>query len=274
MSKKTSYFSHDSNARNDEKILAVRMRHGAEGYGIYFMLIERLRDEANYTSVKDYNMIAFDLRVSAEKLKSIVEDFGLFTFTDDGKRFYSESFMTRMQLKDEKTKRRSEAGKKGMEKRWKSENDNIVISPDNNVITKDEIIITSKVKESKEKKLITPLPPTGDEQELPPVWKKDYQVYLSDLRSAFKKLIADQDWISQQEKFNPGVDIQKSIEKSCVNYWATEGGWKKKKASKIKSIDWKSTFANAISQSMNRVYKERFGTEPKEQVKLQKPEKW
>ena len=57
MAKKTSYFSHDSNARNDEKILAVRMRLGAEGYGIYFMLIERLRDESDYTSVKDYNMI-------------------------------------------------------------------------------------------------------------------------------------------------------------------------------------------------------------------------
>ena len=40
--KKTSYFSHDSNARNDEKILAVRMKYGAEGYGIYFMILERL----------------------------------------------------------------------------------------------------------------------------------------------------------------------------------------------------------------------------------------
>ena len=107
MAKKTSYFSHDSNARNDEKILAVRMRLGAEGYGIYFMLIERLRDESDYTSVKDYNMIAFDLRVSAEKVKSVVEDFGLFSFTDNGKRFFSESFMERMQFKDELSSKNS-----------------------------------------------------------------------------------------------------------------------------------------------------------------------
>lgn len=91
--KNSSYFSHDSNARNDEKILAVRMRHGAEGYGIYFMLLERLRDEADYMSVKDYNMLAFDFRVSAEKVKSVVEDFGLFSFSEDGKKLYSDSFL-------------------------------------------------------------------------------------------------------------------------------------------------------------------------------------
>lgn len=34
-----SYFPHDSNARNDAKILKVRMKYGAEGYGVYFMRI-------------------------------------------------------------------------------------------------------------------------------------------------------------------------------------------------------------------------------------------
>lgn len=87
----TSYFSHDSNARNDEKILAVRMKFGMEGYGIYFAILERLRDSADYMSIRDYNVIAFDFRVSAEKVKSIVEDFGLFVFTEDGKYFYSEN---------------------------------------------------------------------------------------------------------------------------------------------------------------------------------------
>jgi len=267
MSKKTSYFSHDSNARNDEKMLAVRMRHNAEGYGIYFMLIERLRDESDYTSVKDYNMIAFDLRVSSEKVKSIVEDFGLFDFSEDGKRFFSDSLMRRMEIKDESSSKRSEAGKKGMEKRWKGKNDNNVIIENNNVITNEQISITSKVK--KEKKDNTPLPPEGNEREIPPVWKKDFNVYLTELREKYKILLADKEWISQQEKFNPGVNILKSIEKSCVNYWATEAGWKKKKGSKIINIDWKSTFANAISLPTNRVYNDRFSNESIN--KLEKP---
>ncbi|WP_057813744.1 Lin1244/Lin1753 domain-containing protein [Companilactobacillus futsaii] len=113
-----NYFSHDSNARNSSKMLQVRMKYGAEGYGIYFMLLERLRDEDDYKSVKDYNAIAFDLRVDASIIKAVVEDFGLFVFTDDGKYFYSEGFNKRMAFKDEKSKRRSEAGKKGAQKRW------------------------------------------------------------------------------------------------------------------------------------------------------------
>lgn len=106
-------FSHDSNARNDERILALRIRHGAAGYGIYFMLLERMRDEAEYMCVKNYNILAFDLRVDAGLLKSVVEDFGLFTFTDDGKRFYSASFLTRMQHQDDVKQKRSQAGKCG-----------------------------------------------------------------------------------------------------------------------------------------------------------------
>ena len=85
-----NYFSHDSNARNSDKIIPLRAQMGAEGYGIYFMILERLREEPTYMSVKDYNMLAFDLRVDSAKIKAVVENFGLFVFTDDGKYFYSE----------------------------------------------------------------------------------------------------------------------------------------------------------------------------------------
>lgn len=122
--KTTNYFSHDSSARNDEKLVRLRMKQGAAGYGVYFMILERLREEADYMSVKDYNMIAFDLRVDAALVKSVVEDFGLFAFTDDGKCFYSESFSRRMGMKDAVKKKRSEAGKKGGEKRWTNNDGN------------------------------------------------------------------------------------------------------------------------------------------------------
>lgn len=119
--KSTNYFTHDSNARNDEKLVRLRMKQGAAGYGVYFMILERLREEADYMSAKDYNMIAFDLRVDAAIVKSVVEDFGLFTFTNDGKCFYSESFTRRMDIKDTLRRQRSEGGKIGMKNRWKKE---------------------------------------------------------------------------------------------------------------------------------------------------------
>ena len=115
---KSNYFSHDSNARNSDKLIRLRMRWKAAGYGVYFMILERLREEPNYMSVKDYNMIAFDLREDASMIKSVVEDFGLFAFTEDGKCFYSESFNRRMAVKDEKARKQSEAGRKAMQRRW------------------------------------------------------------------------------------------------------------------------------------------------------------
>lgn len=164
----TSYFPHDSNARNSDKLIRLRMRHKAAGYGVYFMILERLREEPEYTSVKDYNMIAFDLREDASLIKSVVEDFGLFVFTDDGKYFYSESFKQRMEIKDEQSRKKAEAGKKGLEKRW-GNSKNIA-----NAIEKDSKAIANasgndsnkrKEKESKEKeskeKYPPPLSPAG-----------------------------------------------------------------------------------------------------------------
>lgn len=133
-----NYFSHDSNARNDDKMLELRMKHQAAGYGVYFMILERLREEKDYMSVKNYNAIAFDLREDAGLIKSVVEDFGLFSFTEDGECFYSESFNDRMAMKDEKSKRRSVAGKKGAAKRWNGKDKAMPLDDDSNAITKPQ----------------------------------------------------------------------------------------------------------------------------------------
>lgn len=95
-----NFFPHDSGARNDDKLMRVRMRHGAAGYGVFFMLLERLREESNYCSTLDYDMFAFDFREPAEMIRSVVEDFGLFEFSDDGESFYSNNFLKRMEIKD------------------------------------------------------------------------------------------------------------------------------------------------------------------------------
>ena len=121
MCKKT-YFNHDSNARNDEKIVALRIRYGAEGYGVYFMLIEMLQAAPGCTLEKDYKALAFDLRVSARRIKSIVEDFGLFTPTDGGKKFYSERLVRYATEVDESERRRSEAAQYAASMRWDAEN--------------------------------------------------------------------------------------------------------------------------------------------------------
>lgn len=153
-----SYFPHDSNARNSDKLIPVRMKYGAEGYGIYFMILERLREEKNYMSIKDYNTLAFDLRVDTSKIKAIVEDFGLFAFTENSECFYSKGFNKRMEIKDAKSRKRSEAGKKGASKRWQKNSNATEMPSDENSKTENANAIAteknskeSKGKETKEK---------------------------------------------------------------------------------------------------------------------------
>ena len=144
-----NFFSHDSNARNSDRLIPLRAKLGAEGYGIYFMLLERLREEPDYTSVKDYNMLAFDLRVDAAKVKAVVELFGLFSFTDDGKRFYSEGFLKRMQIKDEKSEKARQSAIKRWERKQSQSEGNA-----NALRTKSETDAI-KEKESKENTILT-----------------------------------------------------------------------------------------------------------------------
>ena len=118
-----SYFSHDSNARNSDKLMKVRMKLGAEGYGIFFMLIERLREEEGYKSTIDYDTLVFDLRVDAEKVKQVVEDYDLFKFTEDGKYFYSDSFNERMEMMDVRSQQRKSKAKKAAEARWNKQSE-------------------------------------------------------------------------------------------------------------------------------------------------------
>lgn len=136
----TNYFSHDSNARNSDKLIPLRASMGVDGYGIYFMLLERLREEPDYMSVKDYDMLAFDFRVDAAKVKSVVENFGLFAFTEDGKCFYSEGFTRRMSVKDNK----SEKARLSALSRWDKCERNA------NAMRTHEKVDAIKVKKSKE----------------------------------------------------------------------------------------------------------------------------
>jgi hypothetical protein len=163
MTKDAYYFSHDDNARNDNKIIAVRMRYGAEGYGIYFMILEKLRESSGYVLATDYDAIGFDLRVESKKIKSIVEDFGLFVVAEDGSYFYSESFNNRMKPLDNQRNQRSNAGKKSAEKRKSNGNATAVQRSLNESATTVEQnynkVKEIKVKESRAKKREVNNPP-------------------------------------------------------------------------------------------------------------------
>jgi len=89
-------------------------------------------------------------------------------------------------------------------------------------------------------------------KEVKPSWKTDYQIYLTNLRLGYKNSVGDKDWMLLQQTLNPKYNIEKSIERSCIKYWATEDGWRNKKKSGYVEINWKNTFAN--SMDINKVW--------------------
>lgn len=93
MSKETYYFSHDYNARTDEKIKLLIRKHGMKGYGIFWAIVEDLYNNANALRL-DCEGIAFELREDSETIKSIIHDFNLFKI--DGDVFSSLSVQDRL----------------------------------------------------------------------------------------------------------------------------------------------------------------------------------
>ena len=86
-------------------------------------------------------------------------------------------------------------------------------------------------------------------------WRNSFDVYKEELKQAYISLINDVEYIKQRQGYHNNLDIQRSLEKACVDYWATEEGWAKKKKTKSKTIDWRSTFNNALSLQCNQVRK-------------------
>ena len=112
MNKDAYYFPHDSNDRNEQRLLKVRMQHGMQGYGIYFGIVEILREQENYTlTLSDIPSLGYDLRVEVEVIEEIVFNYDLFIIEDD--RFYSDSLKRRLEKMDEMKHKRVEAGRKG-----------------------------------------------------------------------------------------------------------------------------------------------------------------
>lgn len=148
MPKDAYYFPHDSNAKDDPKCVLLIEQLGMEGYGIYWMLIETLREQPDYTyPVANIPALGRRYNTTTEKVETVVCNYGLFTVKDD-KIFFSDSLNRRMQVLEEKRAKRSEAGRLGNAARWKTS------QTDRNAITMRSQFIASKVKKSKEKESI------------------------------------------------------------------------------------------------------------------------
>jgi hypothetical protein len=151
MSNNTIYFPHDCHARNDRKIVNLIMKHGMEGVGIFWCLVEMLYEEGGSMPL-EYERITFELRTEINVLRSVIDDFEL--FISDGSNFSSEAVNSRLsKIQDKSEKARNSVGY-----RWgKRDNTNVLRTQyEGNTTrnTKKEIKEKKiKVKETKDKGL-------------------------------------------------------------------------------------------------------------------------
>src|SRR5688572_10969212 len=92
------YFRHDYHARNHLKFKPLRMALGLEGIGIYWCLVEMLYEEGGSIKLEQYESIAFDLRIDREKVRQVVECFGLFDFNTE--KFSSRKVIERLKERE------------------------------------------------------------------------------------------------------------------------------------------------------------------------------
>lgn len=199
MKKETYYFSHDSNALTDTKILNMRADYGLEGYGLYWAIIEMMRNEEDYQlefskntfrAIKTLTNTTIDIE---KYIKDCIEDYKLFQQQDE--KFYSNSLLKRMLIKDKK----SAIAREKAQKRWNS-----------NAIDMQEQCPSNanKEKEIKENKIKNK---RKEEKEFVPPSLEDVKKYVLD-----KKL---------------------SVEAEQFYNFFTEGNWIDSKGNKVKN--WK-----------------------------------
>ena len=241
--KDTFYFIHDCMAQQDDKVRKLIRKHGYEGYGIFWSIIESLYLNANALRT-DYEGIAYDMRVNESIIESIINDFDLFEIKDGF--FGSKSVERRLNERYEK----SNKAKQSAQSRWKNkpfdanalrtECERIKKTCDSNAINENKLN-EIKLKENKEEENI--LSEQKVPNELTPfekfnIWlKKEAPNVLK-----IKNQLTEQQFEKLKQKYNSkqimdivlNLDNFKDAPKKYTNVNRTITNWLQRENNKLK----------------------------------------
>ena len=230
------WLRHDTNAKDDPKNVMLIEQLGLEGYGIFWVLNETLREQTDYKlPLKIVPALARRYNTSAEKMLTVIRNYDLYQVEDEIF-FFSPSLIRRMEQYDQLKNNRREAANK----RWKNKElgtgtdanamqvqCNINASAmqvqsmcnanriDKNRVDKNRI---EEIKEEKKSKRFTP----------PSIF--DVQIYLSELTTT------------------TGIFLNAALEAEKFEAFYSSKGWY---VGKNKMVDWKAAARNWIKKSEN-----------------------
>jgi hypothetical protein len=149
--KESYYFAHDYEPTSDPKIGALLAEYGAEGYGIYWRIIEMLHSNPEHKiPKKKYIFIALakELITNDNKIELVINYATdvCELFLADSEFIISKRVLRNFEKREEISEKRSNAGKAGMQSRWAS---------NNNAITNGKAVITKNNKHNKGKEIKT-----------------------------------------------------------------------------------------------------------------------
>lgn len=139
------YFQHDFNARNDRKLVKLAMRHGMEGVGVYWCIVEMMYEESGTIMRSECERIAFELRVQCDLVESVLHDFDLFICDENA--FVSASVNRRIQAQINV----ANGAKKAAQTRWEKFRNQQVSESDANAMRTHINRNANKEKKRKEK---------------------------------------------------------------------------------------------------------------------------
>jgi len=147
--KESYYFAHDYEPTSDPKISALLAEFGAEGYGIYWRIVEMLHSNPDHKiPKKKYIFIALakQLITNDNKIELVITYATdvCELFLPDSEFIISKRVMRNFEKREEISEKRSNAGKAGMQSRW---------GLDNKAITNGKHVITKNNKHNKGKEI-------------------------------------------------------------------------------------------------------------------------
>lgn len=183
LQKDTCYFSHDANAKDDYKCMLLIDQMGLEGYGIFWVLVETLREQKDYKyPLQLVPSLARKYNTTNAKMETVINAYGLFEI-DAQSFFFSGSLNRRMNFLEQKREKIVAASLKGVEAKKAKKQQLLELSgydSTNHRLTDGQ---PSKEKESKEKESKLNINPRGQGSFLKPKVKLN----LSDAAAEFKQ---------------------------------------------------------------------------------------
>lgn len=263
--KDSCYFSHDANAKDDYKCMLLIDQLGLEGYGIFWVLVETLREQKNYKyPLRLVPSLARKYNTTQAKMETVIKAYGLFSIDKIDKKsfFFSGSLNRRMQVFEHKKLQQIEAGKKGVEaKKAKAQkqieelsgNDSTNRPSTDPQANKEKEIKLKEIEEERRRRkedfenFYNWLPKNGIKMQ---AWHKQ-KIYENLLNRDEKTLNNFQRFLSEKkEPTAPTINVQEQFQLLCLHL-------SEKTATQIeeleKSKNWKKVFA---PQTLNFIEKQ------------------